>query len=53
MRIAVVWFAIAGVLLGGAVSFALQRKPVWMPLLLLVTAALTVWWGVINVQAVS
>lgn len=51
MTTAVVWFAVGGLLVGGAIAFAQQKKPAWTSILLVITAALCVWWGVVNVQA--
>ncbi|MFY0405790.1 hypothetical protein [Solicola sp. PLA-1-18] len=53
MRIAIIWFAIAGVLLGGAFAFARQKKPIWAVLLLVALAGFVAWFGWLNWQAVQ
>lgn len=51
MTYAVVWFAVGGLLLGGAISFRMQRKPWWETIVLVALAAGAIWFAFANLEA--
>lgn len=51
MTFVVLWFAVAGLLLGGAISFRTQKKPWWVSIVLAVLAAAALWFAFVNIEA--